>query len=370
MYVQLEDIKKAFESKPVLAEVSLALAEGEILVLLGPSGCGKTTLLRIIAGLTPPDNGRVLVGNQDLTHTPPHERGFGFVFQEYALFPHKNVYDNIAFGLRMQKWTRPQIDNRVAQVLALVGLAGFGERPIHELSGGEQQRVALARSLAPAPRLLLLDEPLGALDRALRERLMLELRRILKAAGEIVGQQGGMTAVYVTHDQTEAFAIADRVAVMDQGRIEQVDTPQRLYRYPATSFVARFLGMENILVGEVVGVAPLCVNTAVGYLPVSATRRFATGDAVTLLIRPEAATLAATGSTAASSAATTITGLLTDVSFRGRYQIATLLMNPPPGSQLPVSLKFEFDTAVALPPLGSDITCVLSSRSIVPLEGS
>ncbi|MEJ2749488.1 MAG: ABC transporter ATP-binding protein, partial [Anaerolineae bacterium] len=185
--LSLESIEKAFDDQPVLRGISLEIAVGEVVVLLGPSGCGKTTLLRIIAGLEQPDNGRILLHNADLTPIPVHERGFGMVFQDYALFPHKNVFDNAAFGLKMLGWERPSITERVRQVLSLVDLAGFEERQIHELSGGEQQRVALARSLAPAPRLLLLDEPLGALDRALRERLMLDLRAILKQAGGVVG---------------------------------------------------------------------------------------------------------------------------------------------------------------------------------------
>ena len=216
----LDGITKQFDDQPVLRGISLEIAVGEVVVLLGPSGCGKTTLLRIIAGLEQPDNGRIYLHDSDLTQIPVHQRGFGMVFQDYALFPHKNVFDNAAFGLKMLGWERPSIDERVQQVLSLVDLAGFDQRPIHELSGGEQQRVALARSLAPAPRLLLLDEPLGALDRALRERLMLDLRAILKQAGGVVGRPEGITAVYVTPDQAEAFAIADRVVVMNNGRVD------------------------------------------------------------------------------------------------------------------------------------------------------
>ncbi|MCA9924623.1 MAG: ABC transporter ATP-binding protein, partial [Anaerolineales bacterium] len=243
----LKNIEKSFDGEPVLRGVSLELKAGEIVVLLGPSGCGKTTLLRIMAGLEVADNGRLLLNGHDLQQMPVHQRGFGMVFQDYALFPHKNVFENVAFGLRMQNWDAARIQARVDQVLALVGMGGFADRPIYELSGGEQQRVALARSLAPAPRLILLDEPLGALDRALRERLMLDLRRILKEAGGMTGRPEGITAVYVTHDQAEAFAIADRVLVMNQGKVEQAGTPTTLYRYPRTPFVARFLGMENLI---------------------------------------------------------------------------------------------------------------------------
>jgi ABC-type Fe3+/spermidine/putrescine transport system ATPase subunit len=354
MFLELADIGKSFGNKPVLRGISLAVAAGEIVTLLGPSGCGKTTLLRIIAGLETPDHGRVHLHAQDIANLPVHQRGFGFVFQDYALFPHKNVAQNVAFGLRMQNLAKPFIQQRVEQVLGLVGLAGFGERPIHELSGGEQQRVALARSLAPAPRLLLLDEPLGALDRALREQLMLELRRILKSAGELLGQPQGITAVYVTHDQAEAFAIADRVAVMNAGRLEQIGTPQGVYGRPATPFVARFLGMENILSGT--AVAPDRVQTAVGELMVAGVTP---GGPVTLLIRPEVARLLPDGETAVNS----FTATLQEVSFRGRYQIITVTVAD-------VVLKFEVDTAVSLPPLGASVRLALGAGTIFPLEGS
>ncbi|MBE7528829.1 MAG: ABC transporter ATP-binding protein [Chloroflexi bacterium] len=354
MFLELQEIGKSFGDKPVLREVSLAVAAGEIVALLGPSGCGKTTLLRIIAGLETPDHGRVHLNNQDITNQPTHRRGFGFVFQDYALFPHKNVAQNVAFGLRMQNLLQPAIQERVAQVLALVGLAGFGERPIHELSGGEQQRVALARSLAPAPRLLLLDEPLGALDRALREQLMLELRRILKSAGEMLGQPQGMTAVYVTHDQAEAFAIADRVAVMNAGRLEQIGPPQELYGRPTTPFVARFLGMENILSGT--AIAPDRVQTAIGELAVAGVTP---GETVTLLIRPEAARLVDEADTAVNS----ITATLQEVSFRGRYQIITVTVAD-------VVLKFEVDTAVILPSSGSQLKMALFPENILHLLSS
>ncbi len=354
MFLELEAIGKSFGDKSVLRGISLAVAAGEIVALLGPSGCGKTTLLRIIAGLETPDHGRVHLHAQNITNQPIHQRGFGFVFQDYALFPHKNVRENVAFGLRMQKLPKPAIQERVVQVLALVGLAGFGERPIHELSGGEQQRVALARSLAPAPRLLLLDEPLGALDRALREQLMLELRRILKSAGEMMAQPQGITAVYVTHDQAEAFAIADRVAVMNAGRLEQVGTPQGLYGRPATPFVARFLGMENIVVGT--AVAPDQVQTVIGELMVAGVTP---GETVTLLIRPEAARLVDDTDTAVN----TIAATLQEVSFRGRYQIITVTVAD-------VVLKFEMDTAVSLPSPGNSVHLALRAGTIFPLEGS
>ncbi len=299
MLLTCTDIEKSYGDKQVLRHIDLTLQTGEIGVLLGPSGCGKTTLLRIIAGLTAPDNGRIHLNDQEITNLPVHQRELGMVFQEYALFPHKNVAQNVAFGLRMHHWDKPAIHNRVNQVLELVGLAGFGPRPIHELSGGEQQRVALARSLAPAPRLILLDEPLGALDRALRERLMLELRQILKDAGNVLGRPEGMTAVYVTHDQAEAFAIADKLVVLNNGRIEQVAAPQTIYRQPATPFVARFLGMENIFEAQLISQNPPTLEIGDWRLEIDPftihNSQFTIHNSFPLLIRPEAAKLVAEG---------------------------------------------------------------------------
>ncbi len=359
MLLQCTDIKKWYGAKPVLQDIDLTLAVGEIGVLLGPSGCGKTTLLRIIAGLTVPDNGRIHLDNQDITDQPVHQRGLGMVFQEYALFPHKNVLQNVAFGLRMLHWDQPAIEERVAQVLELVGLAGFGSRPIHELSGGEQQRVALARSLAPAPRLILLDEPLGALDRALRERLMLDLRQILKNAGNVLGRPEGMTAVYVTHDQAEAFAIADKIAVMNNGRIEQIGAPQTVYRQPATPFVARFLGMENIFEARLVSQMPPIVEIANSQLAIG-NWQLAIANSLSILIRPEAANLV----TDETEAVNVINGRLTQHSFRGRYQLITLTTSHQP----PLTLKFELETAVTLPALGQTIHLAIDPQGILPLE--
>lgn len=306
--LKVDHLSKSFANTPTLVEVSLALDEGQILCLLGPSGCGKTTLLRLIAGLETPDSGRVYFEGQDISTVPPHRRGFGLMFQEFALFPHKNVGQNVAFGL--QQWPRAEaIQARVQEMLALVGLAGFEQRDVDSLSGGERQRVALARSLAPGPRLLMLDEPLGALDRALRERLMLEIRQILKGLG--------LTSIYVTHDQTEAFAVADRVVVMNRGRIEQDGPPEQLYHHPATPFVAQFLGFTNLLPG-------VCqpggrVETALGAWPLPAVEHYSPGTPVTVLIRPEAASLEPAGDIA-------LTGDLVASLFRGRFYQITFLV--------------------------------------------
>jgi len=252
--LSLECITYNAGGKTIVDEVSIEVAQRETLALLGPSGAGKTTLLRIVAGLEPPSAGKVNFEGRDVTRVPAHRRGFGFMFQDHALFPHMDVAENIEFGLRRAGWAAARRRERVAELLGLVGLEGFGNRKIERLSGGERQRVALARALAPEPRLLMLDEPLGSLDRGLRERLVAELREILARLA--------IPAIYVTHDQFEAFAIADRVAILEGGHVERIDTPQALWANPGSPFVARFLGMQNILDGVRDGVG--LVRTVLG----------------------------------------------------------------------------------------------------------
>jgi ABC-type Fe3+/spermidine/putrescine transport system ATPase subunit len=366
--LELHAIEKSFGETPVLRSISLLVAAGEIVALLGPSGCGKTTLLRIIAGLERADNGRLSLNNQDLTALPVHRRGFGMVFQDYALFPHKTVFDNIAFGLKMQRLPADKIAARVAQTLELVGLAGFGDRAIYDLSGGEQQRVALARALAPAPRLLLLDEPLGALDRALRERLMLELRAILQQAGGVVGRPEGITAVYVTHDQAEAFAIADRVVVMNQGRIEQEGAPTDLYQRPATAYVARFLGMDNILPATLLTADPPLAQTPIGSLAFSPSPPLPFSPSpslpLSLLIRPEAGQLLRPD----EAGVNVVNGRLQDLSFRGRYQVATVLVEGDGEGKTAVALRLEFEASERLPAPGHPLRLSLRPEAIHRLE--
>jgi thiamine transport system ATP-binding protein len=229
----------SYDENVALAGIDLSVAGHEIISVLGPSGCGKSTLLRAVAGLLIPDSGAIRWNGQDVTTIAPHARGFGLMFQDHALFPHRSVGENIEFGLRMQHQPPDQRRRRIAEMLDLVGLAAMGDRSIGTLSGGEAQRVALARSLAPAPQLLMLDEPFGSLDRGLRERLTTEVGELLRRVG--------VTAIHVTHDQDEAFAIADRVVVMQRGQIERIDTPLAIWRDPRTEFVARFLGHDNIV---------------------------------------------------------------------------------------------------------------------------
>jgi putative spermidine/putrescine transport system ATP-binding protein len=237
--IRLKNCSKTFaDGTRALEPLTLDIAAGETVVLLGPSGCGKTTTLRIIAGLESPDaGGRVLFDSDDVTPQPIEERGVGMVFQSYALFPNMNVAQNVGYGLRVRKTSREETGKRVAEMLALVDLSAFGARSIDQLSGGQKQRVALARALAIRPRVLLLDEPLTALDAKLREQLRVEIDRLLR--------QLGITAVYVTHDQAEAMALGDRIVVMEKGRIAQAGTPQEIYHNPATAFVADFIGTMN-----------------------------------------------------------------------------------------------------------------------------
>ncbi len=237
--LRIDAVSKSYGDTEVLRDISFSLDRGQVLCLLGPSGSGKTTLLRLLAGLEMPDRGRLLFAGSDVSTTPPHRREFGMMFQDYALFPHRNVARNIGFGLEMAGWAREKQEKRIREMLNLVGLEHKGGRRIDELSGGERQRVALARSLAPGPRLLLLDEPLGSLDRVLRDRLAGEIRTILKR------QQ--VTAVFVTHDQAEAFAVADQVGILRRGRLEQFGPPEQVYRRPATASVAAFFGFRNLI---------------------------------------------------------------------------------------------------------------------------
>lgn len=244
--IELRDVHFTYpgSEKPTLRGLNLRLREGKLTSLLGPSGEGKTTVLKIIAGFLKPQKGEVLFDGKDVSDLPPEERGLGIVFQNYALFPHMSVYNNVAFGLRMRGWPRQSIEKRVSEVLSLVGLKGYERRLPRELSGGEQQRLALARALAPRPRVLLLDEPLSALDAALRGELRREIRRIQKEIG--------VTTLYITHDQSEALYLSDHVAILLHGRVVQEGPPEEVYLHPASLEVARFLEVENLLEGEVI----------------------------------------------------------------------------------------------------------------------
>lgn len=296
--LELINIHKTYENQPLLSGISFTVATGETVCLLGASGSGKSTLLRIIAGLEQPECGQALWQGADLASVPAHKRNFGLVFQDYALFPHLTVAENVAFGLRMQNLPQGEIKLRVTALLEQVNLSGFANRRVNDLSGGEQQRVALARALAPRPRLLMFDEPLGALDRALRDHLLEELRGILHSSE--------IPAIYVTHDQEEAFAIADRIVLLHDGQIAQAGTPTDVYARPASGWVANFLGLGNVIEGKWLGRGR--VETSFGVLEVSYKTEATVGESVALLIRPERVKLTNDG--------TSLKGRVADVIFQ------------------------------------------------------
>ena len=274
--LELKNISKSFDGEPILQNIDLNIQDGAFVTLLGPSGCGKTTTLRILAGFIQPDEGKVIFDGQDITSLPPYKRQVNTIFQRYALFPHLNVFENIAFGLRVNKVPKHEIEERVNEMLKTVNLVGFGKRKVSSLSGGQQQRVAIARALVNNPKVLLLDEPLGALDLKLRKDMQNELKSIQ--------QRLGITFVFVTHDQEEALSMSDVVVVMDSGRIQQIGSPLDIYNEPKNAFVADFIGESNILDGimledelvEVYGTRFPCVD-----------KGFACHEPVDVVIRPE-----------------------------------------------------------------------------------
>ncbi len=274
--VELENIGISFDGETILDDLNLRIKDGEFVTLLGPSGCGKTTTLRIIAGFTQADTGEVIIDGKRMNGVPPYKRQVNTIFQRYALFPHLNVYENVAFGLRVNKVDKKEIDERVKAMLKSVNLAGFERRQIHSLSGGQQQRVAIARALVNNPKILLLDEPLGALDLKLRKDMQVELKNIQ--------QQLGITFVFVTHDQEEALSMSDTVVVMNEGKIQQIGSPEDIYNEPKNAFVADFIGESNILDGimredrlvEMFGCKFDCVDIG-----------FAKNEQVDVVVRPE-----------------------------------------------------------------------------------
>jgi iron(III) transport system ATP-binding protein len=317
--IRLVGLEKRYGTTPALCGITLAVSDGELLALLGPSGCGKTTTLAILAGFLIPDRGEVWAGDRQISSpqgvVPPERRQMSLVFQSYALWPHMTIFQNVAFGLEMRRLSREEIARQVQRILAVVNLTGFEQRYAHELSGGQQQRVALARALVVQPHTLLLDEPLSNLDANLREQMRFEIRRI--------HQETGITTVYVTHDQAEALVIADHVAVMNSGHIEQVGTPEEIYERPQSRFVASFIGQANCLAGRVVG--PGLVRC--GELEVRAIdhSQFRPGDEVVLCIRPHA--LRVHGVTGTPSAGTnTAMGRLIQSAYLGDLQDLRIML--------------------------------------------
>jgi putative spermidine/putrescine transport system ATP-binding protein len=294
-YLELRGLRKSFGGVLALDGLDLDLAAGELVSLLGPSGCGKTTALRIVAGFETPDQGRVLVDGRDITGVPANRRDMGMVFQAYSLFPNMTALGNIQFGLRLREVAAARRRQRAAELLELVGLEPHAAKYPHQLSGGQQQRVALARALAIQPKILLLDEPLSALDAKVRVSLRDEIRRIQSELG--------ITTLFVTHDQEEALALSDRVGVMSEGRVEQLDTPARVYREPATPFVAQFVGVTNAIEGRADGDAVLVGGHR---LPAGGARGHPRGAAVRLIVRPEEIRLSPAGDGAGGALAGTI----------------------------------------------------------------
>jgi len=285
--LELHQVRKDYASVAAVDDISLTVAPGEFITLLGPSGCGKTTLLRMIAGFITPTSGDIRIGGVTVNAIPPYKRSIGIVFQGLALFPHMTVEDNIAFGLRVVKTPEPEVRRLVADALALIGLPDLGARRIHEISGGQRQRVALVRSLVLKPDVLLLDEPLGALDLKIRQQLQIELKKIQK--------QVGTTFVFVTHDQDEALKMSDRIAVMNLGRIEQLGTPEDVYNRPSTPFVAKFVGETNFFSGTVVAhpsTGHAVEIPALGATVAAECGQLAPGVVVSISVRPENVKLA------------------------------------------------------------------------------
>ena len=346
--LQVQNIQKNYEGEPLLKGIDLSVASGQTLCLLGRSGSGKSTLLRIIAGLETADRGLVLWNGTTMDAIPAWQRRFGLMFQEYALFPHLNVAQNVAFGLRMQNRPRSEVADAIQAALKLVNMESFSWRSVSELSGGEKQRVALARALAPGPRLLMLDEPLAALDRSLRTELQDELRQLLR--------QTGIPAIYVTHDQEEAFILGDRLAILVDGLIAQEGKPEEVYHAPKSRMVAEFLGMTNFVEGKVECLHPLTVQTAIGTFMPFENSKIATaeGARITLLIRSSARVVSDE-----KKRPNHLTGTVIECVFRGDdYQVKIQTM---------LASVFTFSIAEALT-VGQSISLDIAQSEIVCLE--
>jgi ABC-type Fe3+/spermidine/putrescine transport system ATPase subunit len=347
--LEVRKITKNYEGKPLLRGISFQVNQGETLCLLGRSGSGKSTLLRIIAGLEDPDGGQVCWDGEDIVGVPTYRRHFGLMFQDYALFPHLNVAQNVAFGLRMQGGRGSENMKLMNEALERVNMRAFAQRKVTDLSGGEQQRIALARALAPKPRLLMLDEPLAALDRALRLELQQELRALLPKTN--------IPVIYVTHDQEEALLLGDTLAILAEGQIEQIGTPEEVFQKPGSLNVANFLGMTNTLKGKVKNLDPLVVTTARGdFRPgVCRQQNLQLGKEVTLLLRPIGVSVSA-----APSAENMLRGTVADCVFKGDSFEVTIRVEEQK------SMRFQLPAAL---PQGAAVSLSIPSGSINCLEG-
>jgi spermidine/putrescine transport system ATP-binding protein len=365
--VRLERVTKAFGDMLAVDDLSLDIAEGEFFSLLGPSGCGKTTTLRMIGGFEEPTRGTVFLTGRDVTDLPPHKRDVNTVFQSYALFPHLDVFENVAFGLRRRKVSKHEVNDRVSEALRLVEMAGFEKRKPGQMSGGQQQRVALARALVNRPKVLLLDEPLGALDLKLRKQMQLELKRIQ--------QEVGITFIYVTHDQEEAMIMSDRLAVMRQGKTEQVGPPEDVYESPQTQFVAAFLGASNLLEGHLKdrrnGTSTVLLAGGDEVQLPNERAPFDMGESVLVGVRPEKITIRSDGSGPDGSGWNAVSGLLRMATYigvshqykvegPGGHELTVWVQNlgaeaaPAPGERVTLSWRWEHTFAV-LPQEGVSI---------------
>jgi iron(III) transport system ATP-binding protein len=356
MFVVLEDVVKIFAARGGSGEVMavdhvfIEIERGELVTLLGPSGCGKTTTLRLIAGFEFPTQGTISLDGQVINDTPPHKRDMSMVFQSYAIFPHLSVYENMAYGLKVQRLPKDEVRERVAKAMALVELTGLENRAPNQLSGGQQQRVALARALVMEPKVLLMDEPLSNLDAKLREQMRTEIRRIQKRLG--------ITSVYVTHDQVEAMTLSDRVVVMNEGRIEQIGSPTEIYRRPQTRFVADFIGQANFVDGVVRGRhdGQLALEALGTTLTVPAPGgEFQVGQMATLVVRPEMVKLdASRGQVEGSVRRATYLGNVIEYDIEASGQILSLVEHDPRHIEIhaegeSVRLSFQEDCLYVLP---------------------
>lgn len=338
-YLDCEHITKYYGRSRIIDRLDLSVEEGEFLSLLGPSGCGKSTLLRIICGLTQCNKGRVIAGGVDVTRVPAHRRNIGVVFQTYALFPHLSVEENVAFGLRTKGFPRSEIASTVRRSLDMVQMTSFADRSTMALSGGQQQRVAVARALALKPRLLLLDEPFSALDRKLRETMQIELRRLLRDLG--------ITVIFVTHDQDEAFVMSERIAVMNHGVIEQLDTPYNIYAHPTTEFASTFVGRSCRLTGKIASVNDGHVTVATAFGVLAAKGDYPEGANVIVSVRPENVLL--TREQGAEPGMNTISANLNDAVFIGGKKLVHFRAD---GDD---HLAIETGGYTELPPAGSEL---------------
>ena len=363
-FLELSGVQKRFGDVAAVLDFDLAAERGEFVSFLGPSGCGKTTTLRMIAGFERPSAGTIAIDGADMTNRPPNQRNVGMVFQSYALFPNMNVAGNIGFGLKIRKRPKADIDRRVAELLDLIHLEGRGDRFPWQLSGGQQQRVALARALAIEPTVLLLDEPLSALDAKIRVALRHEIRQIQR--------QLGITTVYVTHDQEEALELSDRIVVMSEGRIEQIGTPFEIYNFPATSFVASFVGTLNAIDTKIVDAAAGRLSLAGHEVRTTSTLTGSAGQAVTVAIRPEMIALStpdgsnvvAVSPTGGMTGTNRLPGTVADVAFLGSVVRVRTTVGP---DATPVFVDTFNNPNLAVPPAGSPIVLGFPPEAVLVL---